>query len=161
GKMGDSQPQQQDTITARQRDDPSLGPAQLVADYEAGPELLRASVAGLSEEQLRLRPVAGRWSTLEVVCHIGDSEQYFAARPRRALASPRPLLAAADPGPSVEAARYPDRDLAGELALVALPRRQMARILKLVPDEAWARTAVHTEGGLVTLRQLILHAIRH
>jgi hypothetical protein len=27
----------------------------------------------------------------------------------------------------------------------------VARILKLVPDEAWRRTAVHTEGGLATL----------
>jgi hypothetical protein len=32
---------------------------------------------------------------------------------------------------------------------VALTRRQMARILRLVPPEAWGRTAVHTETGLV------------
>jgi hypothetical protein len=27
--------------------------------------------------------------------------------------------------------------------------------------EAWDRTAVHTETGLVTLRQLLLHAVNH
>jgi GNAT superfamily N-acetyltransferase len=37
----------------------------------------------------------------------------------------------------------------------------MARILKLVPEGAWTRTAIHTETGLVTLRQLLLHAILH
>ena len=37
----------------------------------------------------------------------------------------------------------------------------MARILKLIPEEAWQRTAVHSEGGLATLRQLVLHATRH
>jgi putative acetyltransferase len=148
-------------ITAIQRDDPSLGPAQLVADYEAGPELLRAAVAGLTSAELRLRPVAGRWSTLEVVCHVSDSEQFFADRLKRTLALDRPLLVAADPQTYPDAVRYQGRDLDEELALVTLTRRQVARILKLAPDEAWQRTAVHTEGGLVTLRQLVLHATRH
>jgi GNAT superfamily N-acetyltransferase len=148
-------------ITAIQRDDPSLGPAQLIADYEAGPELLRAAVAGMTAEELRLRPVTGKWSTLEVVCHICDSEQFFADRIKRTLALGRPLLVAADPQPYVEAVCYHDRHLEEELALVALTRRQVVRILKLVPTEAWQRTAVHTEGGLVTLRQLVLHATRH
>jgi hypothetical protein len=37
----------------------------------------------------------------------------------------------------------------------------MVRILKLVPDEAWQRTATYTETGLVSLRQLLQHAVRH
>ena len=37
----------------------------------------------------------------------------------------------------------------------------MARILRLLDDGAWSRTAVHSETGLVTLRQLVLHAVRH
>src|SRR5262249_21246514 len=112
-------------------------------------------------EATLVRPVPGKWSTLEVVCHICDSEQFFADRIKRTLALNRPLLIAADPQPYPEAVRYHDRDLAEELALVTLTRSQMARVLKHVPHEAWRRTAVHTEGGLVTLRQLILHATRH
>jgi len=37
----------------------------------------------------------------------------------------------------------------------------MARTLRLVAPDAWQRTAVHSETGLVTLRQLPLHAINH
>jgi uncharacterized damage-inducible protein DinB len=37
----------------------------------------------------------------------------------------------------------------------------MARTLRLVAPDAWQRTAVHSETGLVTLRQLLLHAINH
>lgn len=48
-----------------------------------------------------------------------------------------------------------------ELDLVAVTRRQMARTLRLVAPDAWRRTAVHSETGLVTLRQLLLHAINH
>jgi GNAT superfamily N-acetyltransferase len=148
-------------IAAIQRDDPSLGPEQLIADYEAGPELLRVAVAGMTHDQLLARPVPGRWGTLEVVCHVSDSEQFFADRIKRTLALDRPLLVAADPDSYPEAVRYHDRDPEEELALVTLTRRQVARILKHVPAEVWQRTGVHTEGGLVTLRQLVLHPTRH
>jgi GNAT superfamily N-acetyltransferase len=159
--MASNPTEPQHPIAAIQRDDPSLGPAQLIAGYEDGPNLLRAAVAGLTHDQLLARPAAGKWSTLEVVCHVGDSEQFFADRLKRTLALDRPLLVAADPPTYPQAVRYHDRDLEEELALVALTRRQVARILKLVPAGAWCRTAVHTEGGLVTLRQLVLHASRH
>jgi hypothetical protein len=151
----------QSLIAAIQRDDPSLGPDQLVAGYEAGPGLLRAAVAGMTRDQLLARPVAGRWSTLEAGCHVCDAEQFFADRLKRTLAMSRPLLLGADPDRYPEAARYHDRELEEELALVTLTRRQVARVLKLVPEGAWQRTAVHSEGGLVTLRQLVLHATRH
>src|SRR5262249_48763182 len=127
-------------VIESQRDDPSLGPQQLIADYEAGPGLLRGVVAGLTREQLVSRPVAGKWSTLEVVCHVCDSEQLFSDRIKRTLALDRPLLVAADPEGYPEAVRYHDRDLEEELALIELTRRQTARILKLVPSEAWQRT---------------------
>jgi uncharacterized damage-inducible protein DinB len=159
--MANTLTDRQSLITDIQRDDPSLGPAQLIAEYEKGPDRLRAAVADLTREQLLARPVAGRWSTLEVVCHVCDSEQFFADRLKKTLALERPLLVAADPQGYPEAVRYHDRDLEEELALVALTRRQVARVLKLVPEETWQRTGVHTEGGLVTLRQLVLHATRH
>jgi uncharacterized damage-inducible protein DinB len=151
----------QSLIAAIQQDDPTLGPAQLVADYEAGSDLLRAAVAGMTRDQLLARPVAGKWSTLEVVCHVCDAEQFFADRLKRTLAMNRPLLLGADPEHYPEAVRYNDRDPEEELLLVALTRRQVARVLKLVSNEAWLRTAVHNEGGLVTLRQLVLPATRH
>ena len=31
----------------------------------------------------------------------------------------------------------------------------------MIQHSAWRRTAVHSETGLVTLRQLLLHAINH
>lgn len=148
-------------IAAIQRDDPALRPEQLIADYESGPAFLRETVAGMTRAELRARPIAGKWSTLEAVCHISDCEQFFADRLKRTLALSRPLLLGADPDQYPEGVRYHDRDLEEELALVALTRRQMARILKLIPSEAWLRTAVHSEGGLATLRQLVLHATRH
>ena len=144
-----------------QRDDPVLTPADLISAYEQGVEELRLAVAGMTVEQLRSRPVAGRWSTLEVVCHVADCEQFFADRMKRTVAMELPLLLGGDGFRYPEPLRYQDHDLEQELDLVAGTRRQMARTLKLVGPDAWQRTAVHSETGLVTLRQLLLHAINH
>ncbi|HSQ55470.1 MAG TPA: DinB family protein, partial [Gemmata sp.] len=47
-------------------------PIELADQLLAGPAELRKAVAGMNREQLIARPIAGRWSTLEVVCHIAD-----------------------------------------------------------------------------------------
>ena len=162
--MSQSQPLQRlgpDPIAAAQRDDGSPSNDDLISAYESGPQQLRDAVAGLTPEQLRARPIQGRRSTLEAVCHLADCEQFFADRMKRTIATDRPLLLGAEgsryPGPL----HYHDRDVSEEVELVTITRRQMARILRLLDDGAWSRTAVHSETGLVTLRQLVLHAVRH
>ena len=149
------------TVADAQRDDPALTPADLISAYERGVEELRLAVAGMTVEQLRSRPIAGKWSTLEVVCHLADCEQFFADRLKRTMALERPLLLGVDGSRYPEPLRYQDHDLGEELDLVAVTRRQTARTLRLVAPDAWQRTAVHSETGLVTLRQLLLHAIKH
>lgn len=43
---------------------------------------------------------------------------------------------------------------------MALTRRQMARIMRLVRPEVRDRTAVHTGTRLVSLRQFVLHTVK-
>ena len=42
-------------------------PSELAEQYLAGAAALRQAVKGMTREQLVARPVAGKWSTLEVV----------------------------------------------------------------------------------------------
>jgi hypothetical protein len=65
------------TVADARRDDSAIGVVDLISAYEKGVEELRVAVAGMTVEQLCSRPVAGKWSTLEVVCHIADCEQFF------------------------------------------------------------------------------------
>jgi hypothetical protein len=37
----------------------------------------------------------------------------------------------------------------------------MKTVLRRQPPDAWQRVAIHTETGMVTLRQLLLQPIRH
>lgn len=153
--------QPSDYMTRMQRDDEALGPAELVAAYERGIEELRAAVAGMTPEQVRARPVAGKWSTLECVSHLADSEILFAERIERTIALERPLLLGVDERCYMAKLDYQTFDLDEELALFAALRRHVGRILRRQPAEAWQRTAVHSETGVLTLRQLVLQAVRH
>jgi hypothetical protein len=150
-----------DYLTGMQRDDPAVDPTGLVAAYERGIDELKRAVAGMAPEQILARPIPGKWSTIEVVAHVADTELYFSDRIERTLALERPLLMGVDEKPYVERMAYQALDLDEELALFTSLRRHVARILRSQPPEAWHRQAVHSHSGLVTVRQLVFQAVRH
>jgi uncharacterized damage-inducible protein DinB len=129
--------------------------AALIDNYLAGPALLRRAVAGMSREQLLARPVAGKWSTLEVVCHLVDFDPVYADRMKRTIAEDSPQLVGADEKRFAAALHYHDRDLEEELALLEHTRSQMGRILRALPPEAFRRVGVHNERGPLTLEQMV------
>jgi DinB superfamily len=133
----------------------------LLDDFLAGPTVLRKAVAGMTREQVRARPVAGKWSTLEVVCHLADFDPILADRMKRIIALERPPLFGADENRFAAALAYHDRDLEEELAIIERTRAQLARILRTLPDEALGRVGVHNERGPLTLEQMLTMATRH
>src|SRR5215475_9504584 len=108
--------------------------APLIDNYLAGVQTLRQAVAGMTREQLLARPVPGKWSTLEVVCHLADFDPILADRIKRIIALDRPPLIGADENRFAASLAYHERDLDEELALIAHTRSQLARILRRQPD---------------------------
>ena len=150
-----------DKVNLMQREDPSIDADALVDAYARGPATLRAAVQGMTAEQAHARPIQGRWSTIELVAHLAGTELYQSDRIERTLAADRPLLMGVDERPYPERLNYQELDLGEQLDLHTALRRHIARVLRSQPTEAWARTAVHSESGLVTLRQLVFHPVRH
>lgn len=139
----------------------SMTLTQLITDYLDGVQLVREAVRGMSREQLLARPIVGKWSTLEVLCHLGDFEPIYADRMKRVIALERPLLQGADEKHFAAALAYHERDAEEELTLIERTRSQMARILRTLPAEALRREGVHSEYGPITLEQLLGYGIRH
>src|SRR5271167_3320286 len=106
---------------------------QLIEDYLQGPKVLRKAVAGMGRDQLRARPVPGKWSTLEVVCHLADFDPILADRMKRVIAEDRPTLVGADEKRFATTLAYHQRDLEEELTIIEKTRQQMARILRTLP----------------------------
>ena len=139
--------------------------AALIEKYAAGPSLVRQAVAGMSREQLLARPIAGKWSTLEVICHLSDFEIVYADRLKRVIAENEPTLFGGDPDVFAARLAYHSRDLEEELSLIAAIRSQVARILRTLAEPDFSRIGRHNEAGPLTLLQLIQrvtnHAVHH
>jgi uncharacterized damage-inducible protein DinB len=134
---------------------------ELAERYLAGTQALRQAVAGMDRQQLIARPVPNKWSTLEVVCHLVDSDQAWIHRMKRIIAEERPLLIGYDETRFAKSLGYHDRELEAELDLFDAGRRQMALVLRKLPSEALTRCGVHSESGLLTLEQSIVIEIDH
>jgi hypothetical protein len=133
----------------------------LLAEYAAGPEVLRAALAGMTREQFLAKPIAGKWSVHEVVCHLADAEALYADRIKRVLAEEKPALPGMDPDLHVPRLAIPARDMEEELSLVALIRRQMGRILAGLTADEFQRVGIHSEGGPLTLETLLQRITQH
>src|SRR5882757_9263436 len=122
-----------DYMMETQRDDSTISTAALVAAYEREIEDLRTAVAGMTAEQLLSRPIPGKWSTLEVVAHLADTEIYYTDRIERTIALERPLLIGVDERLYPERLNYQAFDLAEQLDLFTALRRHGTRFLRLQP----------------------------
>ena len=133
----------------------------LLEAYLRGPNQLRSAVTSLSREQLTSRPVAGRWSILEVVCHLVDTEANIAHRIKRVLSEDRPVFDRVNPALMLAALAYHDRDVEDELGVFELMRRQIGCIVRASPPVAWERTGVVGDRGERTVGQMINGAVEH
>lgn len=134
--------------------------AALISEYSAGPVLLSKALTGVSREQRIARPVPGKWSIHEVVCHLSDCEGLYADRIKRALAEDQPTLPGLDPDLHVKVA-FPDRDVEEELRIIELVRSQMTRILKTLSPADFERIGIHAEAGPLTVEALLARIAPH
>jgi uncharacterized damage-inducible protein DinB len=134
---------------------------QLVDDYAAGPNQLAQAIAGMSDEQLRARPIPDKWSTHEVLCHLADFEPIFATRLKSIVCFDRPALPGYDENAFFQRLAYDARDPHEELALIQASRASMTRILRTLSQADFQRVGVHSELGEVTLEKLLGYATRH
>jgi len=134
---------------------------QLIEEYVAcGPKLRRA-VAGLGSEDLTARPGPGKWSILELVVHLTDSDCISIDRMKRMLIEDNPSLLYADETAYVDRLCTHDQSLEDAVTLFEVGRRQFARVLRKLPDAAFERAGTHNRRGRVTVGAMVKDYIEH
>jgi uncharacterized damage-inducible protein DinB len=133
----------------------------LIEQYLAGPGRLRRAVSDISSEQMLTRPIPGKWSTQEVVCHIADYEPIYADRMKRVIALKDPELLKGDPELFAARLAYVQRDVQEELNLIELTRNQMGRILRVLKADDFQRAGTHSRDGTLTLEELLRRITAH
>src|SRR5262249_58701112 len=133
----------------------------LIEQYAAGGAKRRGAVAGLRDEELRARPGPGAWSVLEVVIPLADSDAISIDRMKRIFIEDDPPLLYADETAYVARLHPHEQDLEDALLLFEVGRRQWARVLRLLPDEAFLRWGTHNRRGKLTLGGLVADYVKH
>jgi uncharacterized damage-inducible protein DinB len=122
---------------------------------------LEAALDGLRDRQLRLAEAPGKWSVLEVVQHLADTELVYGHRVRLALTEETPVLARFAQDRWAERLRYNDARLPEVLGQLRSLRARNLRLFGALAEAELARTAVHDSRGTETVAAMILHLARH
>ena len=134
---------------------------QLIEEYVACGPRLRKAVAGLNAHDLTARPGPGKWSILELVIHLADSDAISIDRMKRILTEENPQLLYADETAYADRLCSHEQSLDDALTLIEAGRRQFARVLRKLPDEAFARRGTHNRRGAMTVGELVEDYIEH
>ena len=129
--------------------------------FESAPSLVISALAGLSESQMHAVPVPGEWSIHEVVIHLGDSETFGFERLRKTIAEEKPILQVYDEDAWAKNLSYQQQERHFALALFSAQRRSTAALLRMLPSEAWKRTAMHPERGEISLYDIFTIYLEH
>jgi len=132
-----------------------------IDEYVSSPQLLRQAIAGMTKEQLLARPIPGKWSTLEVVCHLADFEIIGADRIKRVIVEDKPTLFGGDPGQFAARLAYHEREPEEEIRVIEQIRKPVARILRTLKPEDFQRQGNHSEVGLITLAAIVERMTGH
>lgn len=134
---------------------------QLIEQYVTCAPRLRQAVTGLSPENLTARPGPGKWSILENIVHLTDSDAIAIDRMKRMLTEEDPPLLYADETAYVDQLFSHEQSLEDALTLFEVGRRQFGRVLRKLPDAAFERRGTHNKRGNMTVGGMVRDYIEH
>lgn len=120
------------------------------------PDALRSSAAEMKGAEISRPEAPGKWSVLQVLRHLADSEIVWAWRLRLTLAQDRPPLTGYDQDAWADRLGYADADAAESLDEFDTLRRGNLRLLERASPAELARVAVHAERG----EESVAHMVR-
>lgn len=119
------------------------------------PEFLESVVVGLSERQIRTPEAAGKWSVVEVLQHLADSEMVWCWRLRMIVAHDRPQITGYDQDLWAKRLNYAKADPEEALAQIRILRKANLRLLDSLNAEDLKRFGVHVERGEESVEHMI------
>jgi hypothetical protein len=136
----------------------------LIAEYADGYRAVAEALLKITPEELDAKPAPGKWSTREIVHHLGDSEMTAAVRFRLLVAEDRPAIKGYDQDRFAGRLHY-ERPHEASLELFRSARAATAELMGCLTEADWLREGTHSEMGRygldTWLRIYATHAHRH
>jgi hypothetical protein len=131
----------------------------ILDEYLRTSRTLQASFGDMTREQVLARPVEGKWSSLQVLCHLVDTDLLTVMRIRAALASESPRQLGLTTEQIMGMIGWESRDANEEAAFFVALRNQTARIVRSFVEDPSDRKLilVKADGSEVskTVKQLL------
>jgi hypothetical protein len=138
-----------------------LGDRDPIGELAALFERLPSVLEGLGDDALTVPEADGKWSIIQVISHLADTELVQGWRIRRILTEDEPALEPMDPDMWASRLGYEQQSLDDVLdQLRALRSANLRLVAKLRPDEL-QRTALHLERGSESLATLLALVAAH
>jgi hypothetical protein len=123
--------------------------------------MIRALLAGITQEEARVKPAADSWSILETLCHLHDEEREdFRDRLDIILHRPGEKWRPIDPQGWVAARAYNDQDLSQMKAKFFAERSHSLDWLKGLETVDWG-TSYKAEFGMMTAGDMFASWVAH
>jgi uncharacterized damage-inducible protein DinB len=119
------------------------------------PSRLAEALRAFSADALRRPAQAGKWSAMEVACHLRDIDRLYAGRVSKAAFSDRPAFWMMDNARVAETLRYREADLGAVLKEHRRRREDLVSLLRALPHGVWQRTGLHPKRGELTIEALV------
>ena len=134
----------------------------LLAVLAEGPLSVARQLDRHSEARWALAPAPGRWSALEVLCHLRDTDRdVFVPRLERMLTEEQPAIEDVDMGGwDARRAYRSESPRAAHLAWSAARRGLVARLEPLGPAD-WRRVGLHSVRGTFPLGDMVRQWVEH
>ena len=127
----------------------------LIGKIRALPDQLAELTAGLTAEQLTTPYLDGEWTVAQNVHHLPDSHMNSYIRCKLMATEDKPPL---KPYDQDLWAAFPDAqaaDISGSLALLRNLHARWVGFWEQLPEEAWSRTGIHQNDGVVALEDML------
>ena len=118
-------------------------------------ERLPAALEGLDEAALGRPEAAGKWSIMDVICHLADAELMQAWRIRRVLTEERPKLSPMDQDVWAARLHHDEATLQDALELLRALRLANLRLAGALGDDELDRVSYHAERGEESIRTIL------
>ena len=119
------------------------------------PSAVAEAIDGVTSTQLRTPEGPGKWSTVQVLQHLADSDLVWGWRVRLILAHDRPQITGYDQDLWAERLHYADADPSQALAALDILRRENLRLIERATPAELKRVGVHSERGEENIEYLV------
>ena len=119
------------------------------------PSAVAEAIDGVTSTQLRTPEGPGKWSIVQVLQHLADSDLVWGWRVRLILAHDRPQITGYDQDLWAERLHYADADPSQALAALDILRRENLRLIEHATPAELKRVGVHSERGEENIEYLV------